>query len=79
MHRENCLASRAYQPQALQVPVTIYRAMQNADAGTNRLMGWDQALPHDQQLVELDADHYSIISARHVDAIANSIEATKNH
>lgn len=73
IHRENCLASKAYQPKSISVPVTLYRGMKNNDAQTNRLMGWDRVLPEDFRACTVDADHYSIIASKHIGAVTRDL------
>ena len=75
MHKENCLASKRYQPEGYEGTVNLLRATRNDDFAGNPFAGWEKVSLRQRKLVEVEADHYTIMDAAHIEAVVKSIQA----
>jgi thioesterase domain-containing protein len=64
-------ALRAYVPQALPVPVSLFRADQARRADAT--LGWGVLLGERLTITAVEGDHYSIMEAPHVEALGAAL------
>lgn len=75
IHKENCLASKGYQPEGYEQSVNLLRATSNDDFADNPFAGWEKVSLGQCKLVEVEADHYTIMDAPHIETVVNLIQA----
>jgi len=76
LKRTNVQASRAYVPQVYAGKLTLFRAQkQHATAASNPWMGWGKLVTGGIEIHEIPGDHYTMITAPHIDVLAQQLAA----